>query len=69
MSNLELVALKAKVRVANHYLEEVIKHRGKFDLYDVFKVVTIAMRPFVETVSIEQAREDGLGYVRIKEGV
>lgn len=69
MSNNDYIALRAKVSVANHYLEQVIKSRGKFDSYDVGKVVTRRMRPFVEVVSLDQANEDGLGIVRIKQEV
>lgn len=58
--------LKTKVRTANSYLEQVLKHRGKFDAYDVRKVVTPSMLPYVEVVDAEQASMDGLGYVRIR---
>lgn len=40
MDHSEYIGLKAKVRMANLYLEQVLKHRGKFDSYDVHKVVT-----------------------------
>lgn len=68
MDHNEYIGLKAKVRMANLYLEQVIKHRGKFDAYDIRKVVTGSMRPKVEIVSVDVANEDGLGYVRIREG-
>ena len=69
MSERELIGLRAKVKVANAYLDQVLKYRGKVDTYDVFKVVTWNMRPYVEVVTAEQAQTDGLGIVRIKEGV
>lgn len=63
------IALKAKVSMANRYLDQVLKHRGKFDSYDIHKVVTWNMLPYVEIVGVEQANLDGLGYVRIREEV
>ena len=69
MDTMEYIGLKAKVRVANNYLEQVLRHRGKFDSYDIHKVVTWRMMPHVEVVSVEQAAMDGLGFVRIREGV
>ena len=65
----EYIGLKAKVRMANLYLEQVLKHRGKIDSYDIHKVVTWSMLPHVEIVGIEVANMDGLGYVRIREEV
>ena len=62
-------ALRAKVRVANDYIEQVLKHRGKYDLYDILKVVTPSMRPKVEIVTPEQASADGLGIVRIRQEI
>jgi len=69
MDHNDYIGLKAKVRMANMYLEQVLKHRGKFDFYDIHKVVTWAMLPHVEIVGVEQASIDGLGYVRIREEV
>ena len=69
MDTRDYIGLKAKVRVANCYLESVLKHKGKFDNYDIHKVVTWSMIPHVEVVSVEKAAEDGLGLVRIREGV
>lgn len=69
MNHNEYIGLKAKVRMANLYLEQVLKHRGKFDSYDIHKVVTWKMLPHVEIVDVEQAAMDGLGYVRIREEV
>ncbi len=69
MDTMEYIGLKAKVRVANNYLEQVLRHRGKFDSYDIHKVVTWRMMPHVEVVNVEQAAMDGLGFVRIREGV
>ncbi len=69
MDTMEYIGLKAKVRVANNYLEQVLRHRGKFDSYDIHKVVTWRMMPHVEVVSVKQAAMDGLGFVRIREGV
>lgn len=66
MDRNEYMGLIAKVKMANSYLEQVMKYRGKFDNYDIKKVVTWNMLPFVEVVSIDQANDDGLGYVRIK---
>jgi hypothetical protein len=62
------MALRAKIALANGYLEQVMKHR-KIDNYDIRKVVTQKMREFVEVVSMEQAQMDGLGIVRLKEAV
>lgn len=69
MDHNEYIGLKAKVRLANLYLEQVLRHRGKFDSYDIHKVVTWRMMPHVEVVGVEQAVMDGLGYVRIREEV
>ena len=69
MDHNEYIGLKAKVRLANMYLEQVLKHRGKFDSYDIHKVVTWSMMPHVEIVDIDVAAMDGLGYVRIREEV
>ncbi len=69
MDHNEYIGLKAKVRMANLYLEQVLKNRGKFDSYDIHKVVTWSMQQYVEVVDIEQASMDGLGYVRIREEV
>lgn len=69
MDHNEYIGLKAKVRMANLYLEQVLKHRGKIDSYDIHKVVSWAMLPHVEIVGVEQAAMDGMGYVRIREGV
>lgn len=69
MDHMEYIGLKAKVRMANMYLEQVLKHRGKFDSYDIHKVVTRSMLPNVEVVGMDVANLDGLGYVRIREGV
>lgn len=69
MSEHDMIGLRAKVRVANSYLEQVLKYRGKFDMYDVLKVVTPNMRGLVEIVGLDQAQTDGLGIVRIREGV
>ena len=69
MDQRDFIALKAKVKTANLYLEQAAKYRGKVDLYDILKVVTPAMREKVEIVSLEQANEDGLGIVRIREAV
>lgn len=69
MDHFDYVALKAKVKMANGYLDQVLKHRGKVDTYDVLKVVTSSMRPFVEIVDTEQAGRDGLGIVRIRKAV
>ena len=69
MDHRDYIGLKAKVKMANSYLEQVLKHRGKVDSYDVYKVVTWSMRPFVEVVTLEQANSDGLGFVRIREGI
>lgn len=69
MDQRDFIALKAKVRMANAYLEQAVKIRGKIDLYDILKVVTPAMRDKVEIVSLEQSNQDGLGIVRIREAV
>lgn len=69
MDHNEYIGLKTKVRLANMYLDQVLKRRGKFDSYDIHKVVTWSMMPHVEIVGIEQAAMDGLGYVRIREEV
>ena len=69
MDHNEFVALRAKVKVANNYLEQAAKFRGKIDLYDILKVVTPKMRENVTIVSPEEAAIDGLGIVRIKEAV
>ena len=69
MDHSEYIGLKAKVRMANLYLEQVLRHRGKFDSYDVHKVVTWSMLPHVEVVGVEVSSMDGLGYVRIREEV
>lgn len=69
MDHMQYIGLKAKVRMANLYLEQVLKHRGKFDTYDIHKVVTWSMLPYVEIVGVEVAAMDGLGYVRIREEV
>lgn len=68
MSHNDFVALRAKVALANGYLDQVMKHR-KIDDYDIRKVVTKKMREFVDVVSMEQAQMDGLGIVRMKEAV
>lgn len=69
MDHNEYIGLKAKVRMANMYLEQVLRHRGKFDSYDIHKVVTWNMMPHVEIVGIDVATMDGLGFVRIREEV
>lgn len=69
MDHAEYIGLKSKVHMANLYLEQVLRHRGKFDSYDIHKVVTLSMIPHVEVVGMEQATMDGLGYVRIREEV
>lgn len=69
MDHMEYIGLKAKVRMANLYLEQVLRRRGKFDSYDIHKVVTWSMMPHVEIVDIDVANADGMGYVRIREGV
>jgi len=69
MDHNEYIGLKAKVRLANIYLEQVLKRRGKFDSYDIHKVVTWSMMPHVEIVGVDVAAMDGLGYVRIREEV
>lgn len=66
MEDREFLALRAKVRMANDYLEQVLRYRGKIDAYDVMKVVTRKMREAVEIATVEQARLDGLGIVRIR---
>ncbi len=68
MNHNDFVALRAKVALANGYLEQVMKHR-KIDNYDIRKVVKEGMREFVEIVSMEQAQMDGFGIVRIKEAI
>lgn len=68
MNHNDFVALRAKVALANGYLDQVMKHR-KIDDYDIRKVVTKKMREFVDVVSMEQAQTDGLGIVRLKEAV
>lgn len=68
MDHNSFVALRAKVALANGYLEQVMRHR-KIDNYDIRKVVKEGIREFVEVVSMEQAQMDGLGIVRIKEAV
>ena len=67
MDHRTYVGLQAKVRMANAYLEQVLKHRGKFDFYDIRKVVTESMLDHVEIVGVEQASMDGMGYVRLRE--
>lgn len=69
MDTFEYIGLKAKVKVANNYLESVLKYRGKVDGYDIRKVVTWSMLPLVDVVDVETALNDGLGIVRIREGV
>ncbi len=69
MDHNEYIGLKAKVRMANLYLEQVLKHRGKIDSYDIHKVVTWSMISHVEIVGVDVATMDGLGYVRIREEV
>lgn len=69
MDHNEYIGLKAKVNVANRYLEQVLSVRGKIDSYDIYKVVTPRMRGLVEIVSPDQAAIDGLGFIRIKEAV
>ena len=69
MDHNEYIGLKAKVRMANLYLEQVLKHRGKIDSYDIHKVVTWSMIPHVEIVGVDVTAMDGLGYVRIREEV
>lgn len=67
MDHYEFVGLKAKIAMANKYLEQVLLHRGKVDSYDIYKVVSRAMREHVIIVPAEQAKLDGLGIVRMKE--
>lgn len=69
MDHFEFIGLRAKINCANRYLEQVLTQRGKVDSYDVYKVVTRAMREHVVIVSAEQAKLDGLGIVRMKEEV
>lgn len=69
MDHMEFIGLKAKINCANRYLEQVLTQRGKVDSYDVYKVVTRAMREHVVIVPAEQAKLDGLGIVRMKEEV
>lgn len=69
MSNNDYIALRAKVCLANNYLEQVLRSRGKIDSYDIYKVVTKTMREHVEVVTPEQAATDGLGIVRIRQEV
>lgn len=69
MSETELIRLNAKIYVANCYIDKVAKIRGKVDAYDIHKVVTPMMRPYVTIATKEQVEEDGLPYIRIKEGV
>lgn len=61
--------LIAKVKVANDYLRDVMKYRGKIYSTDIYRVVTRAMRPFVEIVSMETAERDGTGMVRLRGAV
>ena len=69
MSEKDIMALKAKVDVANSYLEQVIQRRGKIDNYDVYKVVTRSMRPYVDIVTDRLEAEMMGGFVVLKEAV
>ena len=74
MSDWELTALRAKVRVANIYLNQAFKSRGKVDRYDIIKVVTQSMRPNVEIANLAYINEFGKGrsdiqFVTIREVV
>lgn len=68
MDHNEFVALRAKIALANGYLEQIMKRR-KIDNYDIRKVVTQKMLENVEIVPMEQAQIDGLGIVRMKVAV
>lgn len=68
MDHNEFVALRAKIALANGYLEQIMKRR-KIDNYDIRKVVTQKMLENVEIVPMEQAQMDGLGIVRMKVAV
>ena len=69
MTEKDISALKAKVAVANGYLEQVMKNRGKIDNYDVYKVVSRSMRPFVDVVTDKLSADMIGGYVTLKEAV
>lgn len=69
MDHFEFIGLRAKIRAANNYLDQVLIHRGKIDNYDICKVVTPAMREFVTIVEPEVAKLDGDGIIRLKEAV
>ncbi len=66
MSDREMEGLRAKIACANKYLEQVLQHRKKIDSYDIMKVVTPSMRPYVEIVSVAEAQMDGTGIVRLR---
>ena len=66
MEDREMTILKAKISIANNYLDQVLQHRKKIDTYDIMKVVTSSMRPYVEIVSVDEARRDGTGIVRLR---
>lgn len=69
MDHNDFVALRAKVKIANNYLDQVMTHRGKIDTYDILKVLPSGMREHVTIVTPEIAKQDGLGYIRIKQTV
>ena len=66
MTETEMMVLRAKVRFANHYLEQIAKRGITVDLSDALSLVTMAMRPYVEIVTDAERLKDGLGYIRIR---
>lgn len=61
MSDWEFNALRAKVKVANVYLNNAFKSRGKVDNYDVYKVVTRSMRDKVVISDLTYINQFGKG--------
>ena len=74
MSDWEFNALRAKIKVANFYLNQAFKSRGKVDNYDVYKVITPSMRNYVEIGDLTYINQFGKGrsdiqFVMIREVV
>ena len=52
----EMIALRAKVKVANTYLNECLKIRGKINNSDIYRVVRPGMRDHVKMLTVPEIR-------------
>ena len=75
MSEWELTALRAKIRVANNYLNQAFKSRGKVDLYDIHKVISRETRKLVDICDLNFINQYGktlktdIEFIKIREAV